>query len=111
MIGLMNLHQFGFLPGPDLLLDLHGDGGVNLGVVLHLLLPGSSVGLLQPRRGRFNQGQISLHLLDILRLLDLLSSFHPLEDMVSLPLVLDLFNFLNNTNVDLLPSVNYNSLD
>ena len=98
MIRLMNFYQLGFFSGPDLLFDLHGDGCINLGVVLHLLLPSLGIGLLQPGSGGFYQSKISLHLLDVLRFLDLFSSFHPLENVVGLPLVLDLFNFLNNIN-------------
>jgi hypothetical protein len=41
-----------------------------------------------------SEGQVTLHLLDVLRLLNLLSELHPLEDVVRLPLVLDLLHSL-----------------
>ena len=95
MIRFMNLLQLGFFPGSDFLFDLHCDRGIQLCIVLHLLLPFSSIRLLQPGRGGLDQGQVSLNLLNVLRLLDLLGRPHPLEDVVRLPLVLDFFYFLD----------------
>jgi hypothetical protein len=45
-----------------------------------------------------------LDLPDILGLLDLLGGLHPLEDEVSLPLVLDLLHSLKNKQIDFLES-------
>merc|ERR1719370_1209926 len=61
----------------------------------HLLLLLSLHGLPESSSRRLDQGKIPLHLFDVLGLLNLLGHFHSLEDVMCLPLVLDLLDSLH----------------
>merc|ERR1719507_86140 len=97
---LMHLFHLGLLPGLHLLLvGCQVQAGVNLchlhlSLLLFLLLLGLH-GLPQASRRRFDQSKVPLHLFDIFGLLYFLGHFHPLEDVMCLPLVLDLLYSLH----------------
>merc|ERR1719458_2243489 len=70
-------------------MELEEDGAEIDTILLQLHCSLLFIGLLETSGGRFDEGQISLDLLNVLGILDLLCESHSLQDEVALPLVLD----------------------